>query len=62
MWHHLLDLYQVCSNYAPGAKNAVVTQAYIKSTFSEYSHVAYPIKGKEAFNNMLRNSLLFTVT
>ena len=22
MWHHLVDLYQVCSNYAPGAKNA----------------------------------------
>ena len=21
MWHHLVDLYHVCSNYAPGAKN-----------------------------------------
>ena len=21
MWHHLLDLYQVYSNYTPGAKN-----------------------------------------
>ena len=21
MWHQLVDLYQVCSNYAPGAKN-----------------------------------------
>ena len=21
LWHHLVDLYQVCSNTAPGAKN-----------------------------------------
>ena len=21
MWHYLVDLYQVCSNYPPGAKN-----------------------------------------
>ena len=49
MYHHLVDLYQVCSNYATGVKNgpaAGVTQGYIKSTFfSEYGHVAYQIKG-----------------
>ena len=25
MQHHLVDLYQVCSNYAPGAKNGPAT-------------------------------------
>ena len=30
-----------------------VKGAYIKSTFSEYCHVAYHIKGNEAYNNML---------
>ena len=38
MKHHLVDLYQVCSNYAPGAKNrpapgvTCFTQAYIGKT------------------------------
>ena len=30
----------------------------IKLTFSEYGHVAYQIKGNEAYNNMLVNILL----
>ena len=54
-------LYQVCSNNASEAKNRSatgVTWAYIKSTFSEYDHVAYQIKGNEAYNNMLANILL----
>ena len=54
-----MDLYQVYTNYTPGAKNgpaAGVTLANIKSTFSEYGHVAYQMKGNEAYNNML-NSL-----
>ena len=61
MYHNLVDLYQVCSNIAPGANNGLtagVTQACIKSTFSEYGHVAYQIKGNEAYNNMLANVLL----
>ena len=29
-----------------------------QSTFSEYGHVAYQIKGNEAYNNMLANSLV----
>ena len=60
MYHHLVDLYQVCSNYAPWAKNGPpteVTQAYIKSTFSEYVHFAYQIKGSKTYNNMLANAL-----
>ena len=28
-----------------------------KTTFSEYGHVAYQIKGNEAYNNMLANIL-----
>ena len=28
-----------------------------KSTFSEYGHVAYQIKGNKAYNNMLAKSL-----
>ena len=54
---------QVCSNYAPGAKNgpaAGITLAYLKSTFSEYGHVAYQIKEKEAYNNMLNILSLHT--
>ena len=65
MWYHLVDLYQVCSNYAPEAKNGPasgVTFAYIKSTFSEYGHVEYQIKGNEAYNNMLANNLALTLT
>ena len=31
--------------------------AYIKSTFSEYGHIAYVFKGNEAYNNMLANIL-----
>ena len=53
-----MDFYQVYSNKAPGAKNgptAAVIEAYIKSTFSEYCHVAYQIKGNEAHNDMLAN-------
>ena len=56
-----MDLYQVCSNYVPGAKNvpvAGVTYAYIKSAFSEYGHVAYQIKGNEAYSNMLANNMV----
>ena len=34
-----------------------VTHAYINSTFSEYRHVAYQIKGNEACNNMQANIL-----
>ena len=48
-----MNLYQFSSNYAPGAKNGPatgVTLAYI--TCSEYGHVAYKIKGNEAYNNM----------
>ena len=51
-----MDLYQVCTNYAPWAKNGPatgVTLAYIKSNFSEYGHVAYQIIGNEAYNNMI---------
>ena len=60
MQHHLVNLYQVCSNYAHGAKIGPVEgiiKAYIKLTFSEYGHVAYKIKEKEAFNTMLANIL-----
>ena len=38
MYHHLVDLYQVCSNYAPGASNRSVpgvtcfTYAFIGKT------------------------------
>ena len=60
-----MDLYQVCSKYAPRAKNgpaAGVTfnLAHIKSTVSEYGHVAYQIKENEAYNNMLNNLPLHT--
>ena len=58
--NHLVVLYQFCSNYAPGAKNwpaPGVTMAYIKLFFSEYGHVAYQIKGNEAYNYMLANVL-----
>ena len=34
---------------------AAVTEAYIKSTYSEYCHVAYQIKGNGAHNDMLAN-------
>ena len=37
---------------------AGVTYANIKSTFSEYGHLAYHIKENEAYNNMLANILL----
>ena len=56
MQHHLVDIYQICSNKAPGVNNgptAGVTLAYIKSTFSGNGHVAYQTKGNEAYNNML---------
>ena len=56
MEHHLVDLYQVLPNYFPGAKKwptAGDILAYIKSTFLEYGHVAYQIKGIEAHDNML---------
>ena len=32
-----------------------------KINFSEYGHVAYQIKGNEAYTNMLANSLLIHV-
>ena len=60
VWNFLVNLYQVCSNYAPGAKNGPVpgvTKTDIKLTFSEYVHVAYQIKGDEAYNNMLAKVL-----
>ena len=38
------------------------SQAYIKSTFPEYGHVAYQIKGNEAYNNMLANIFTLTLT
>ena len=54
-----MDLYQVYSNYATGAKNAPPPpHPHIKSTFSEYGHVAYQIKEDKAYNNMLANILL----
>ena len=31
-----------------------------KSTFSEYGHVAYQIKGNEMYNNMQSNVVLYT--
>ena len=57
---HQVDLYQVCGNYAPVTifGPAPGSYAYIKSTFfSEYGHVAYQIKGNEAYINMLANIL-----
>ena len=39
-----------------------VKLAYIKSTFSEYGHVAYQIKVNEAYNNMLENNFTLTLT
>ena len=61
VYHHLVNLYQVCSNDIPGAKNGPTQEShrlkYIKSTFSEYGHVAYQIKGNEAHINMLANIL-----
>ena len=33
-----------------------------KSTFSEYGHVAYEIKGNEAYNNMLATILSLHIT
>ena len=53
-----MGLYQVCSNFALWVKKMPrrgVTLAYIKSTFPEYGHVAYQIKGNEAYNSMLAN-------
>ena len=50
-----MDLYQVYANYAPGAK--LPPPPNIKLTFSEYGHVAYQIKGNEAYNNMKVNIL-----
>ena len=39
-------------------KVLIQLSAYIKSTFfSEYGHVLYQIKGNDAYNNMLANSL-----
>ena len=62
MQHHIVYLYQVCTNYATGTKNAArVIYAFIKSTFTEYGHVAYQIKGNEANNNMLANILLLNL-
>ena len=62
-----MDLYKVCSKYSPGSKNGpteVVTYTYIKSTFSEFGHVAYQIKGNETYNNIIANilSLHFPLT
>ena len=64
--HHLVNFYQVYSNNAPRAKTGPVAgfkEAYIKSTVSEYCHVAYQFKGNEAYNYMLANiSPLYTHT
>ena len=60
MWHHLVEYFQVCSKFAPRAidgPNAGVIKAYIISTFSEYGHVAYQMKGNETNYNMLANVL-----
>ena len=54
-----MDLYQIRSNDAPGAKMGH-QRGHIglyKTIFSEYGHVAYQIKGNEAYNNMLANIL-----
>ena len=59
--HHLVNFYQFVQIIPLVPKNvpaARVSYAYIKSTFSEYGHVAYQIKGKEACSNMLANSLV----
>ena len=29
MWHHLMDLYQVCSNNAPGVKNGPARRSHV---------------------------------
>ena len=45
----------------PGFKNGPatgVTKAYIKSSFSEYGHDAYEIKGNETYSNMLANYIM----
>ena len=52
-----MDLYQVCSNYAPGAKNNLQGQTYINLSLLEYGHVAYQVKGNGIYNNMLANSM-----
>ena len=59
----MCSINQICSDHDLGAKNgplARVTLAYIKSNFSEYDHVAYQIKGNEAYNHMLANLPLHT--
>ena len=53
-----MDFYQVnqIMPMEPNDHAAGVIEAYIKSTFfSEYFHVAYQIKGNEAYYNMLAN-------
>ena len=35
---------------------------HITSTFSEYGHVAYQIKGNAAYNNILANIFALTLT
>ena len=60
MEHHLVNHYQVCSNYTLEQKNwsaLGVTLAYVNLTFSEYGHVAYRIKGNKVYNYMLASVL-----
>ena len=49
MWYLIVSIPDLCN---------LTYFTYIKSTFSEYGHVAYQIKGNEACNNMLANSLV----
>ena len=54
--HHLVDHYQIYSNYAPGGQKWAQPGGHIglyKNHF--YIHVAYQIKGNEAYNYMLAN-------
>ena len=55
IWHHLIDIYQICSNYATGAKIALPQESH--KLISEYCHAAYQIKWNKACNSILANIL-----
>ena len=56
MKHHLVDFYQVCSNDVwPRCRGHI--GLYKINFFSEYGHVAYQIKGNEAYNKMLAKTI-----
>ena len=53
MQHHLVDLYQICSNYAPGAKMALHLGPGAKNGPASKSHVLHRLIQGEPWKNLL---------